>query len=142
MVAAPAGQAGGLLFARCRGSGGRVAWCSALGAALILHATFVVLGLPLSVVLAVSLCSAVVRAHECPVLPGMLLGSIPQIQSTYGAHARGRLCVARGPRPNLHARLVLRATRCQLRPTPLSNAALLCACQNAAAFAPHGALLA
>ena len=35
---------------------------ASLGAALILHATFVVLGLPLSVVLAVSLCSAVVRA--------------------------------------------------------------------------------
>ena len=62
VVAAPAGQAGGLIFARCRGSGGRVAWCASLGAALILHATFVVLGLPLSVVLAVSLCSAVVRA--------------------------------------------------------------------------------
>ena len=27
-MAAQAGQAGGLLFARCRGGGGRVAWCS------------------------------------------------------------------------------------------------------------------
>ena len=41
---------------------GAAAAAASLGAALILHATLVVLGLPLSGVLAVSLCSAVVRA--------------------------------------------------------------------------------
>ena len=101
MVAAPAGQAGGLLFARCRGSGGRFAGCSAHPSrdlSLSLGCLFLVFSRSLSAPLLYELPGKTGRSAVAIVRP-----------VSYGAqgcdYPRDEYC------PNLHARFVGRAGR-------------------------------